>query len=373
MAAVLEQRHHRFAPQTAWARSIVLWAAGEDAAVANWPKSLPFYLLVQLYNSGDAAASIQPGLEWRESGGSWGAVTTNSAEPVYVRDNGWYRAEISTTIKQLSGTGIWVNGKIVTGSDRVGVAYSLGAGQLTECCWSLCFGAGATKGSTYELRVTNAGTVLDTYSATPQQTCANWTVEVVSAGADSEGWYDGSAWDHTSGQIAAGDTDVKDAYWRFALPSSVLPRNATVQYAALRPWVRNVSGSGVTRLNVELLDTKGCPALTSDPSLPRYGDPIEWDQGTELIAAAHNVAGAQVTTPNLAAQVQSWLNGDCAGGVPGDGDHIGFRVDWDAGKALGWYTLDHTAPKPVDLLVAYTAPYSAPLHRPLMMMRGYGR
>ncbi|MBD3176352.1 MAG: hypothetical protein GF320_14325 [Armatimonadia bacterium] len=373
MAAVLEQTHFRFAPQTAWAKGIPLWAAAEDAALSEWPRFLPFYLIEQYVNSGDTGASVQPALEWRVAGGNWQSLTSSDSDAIYVMENGWYRSEISTTIRQLTGSGTFVNGKIVTGSDRVGAAYTLNAGNITEVVWSLTMGSGATRGVTYELRSTNAGTAWDAYANSPSMTCADWKELTLAATADGEAWDDGTTWDDSIGYVKTGPSTGAGAYSRFSAARDVLPRNATIYYAALRPWVRSVTGSGVTQVNVQVLDSSAVPTLTSDPGLLAYGADVDWDQTTELIAAAHNVAGAQVCSPNIKDHVQAWLNGDLSGGVPGDDDHLGLRVMWQAGKSLDWYTYDHTAPKPMELYVAYTAPYQPYLSDPILMTRGAPR
>jgi|GEM_PF-5110908 hypothetical protein len=122
-----------------------------------------FRLRIEVANTGNTPVSITRRLEFQEDSGAWTQITTNSNN-VRLAVSGNFVDGAATTPK-LTAVGIFTAGQGKdTGSDTSSL--SLTNGYNVEDEYSLILQSGAA-GHSYSFRITNAGTVLDTYSVTP--------------------------------------------------------------------------------------------------------------------------------------------------------------------------------------------------------------
>ena len=114
-------------------------------------------------NTGGAAGNIVRRLEFKEDSGSWTQITTGTNN-VRLSDSTNFSDGTATT-SRLTAVGTFTAGQGKdTGSDTSSI--SLTNAFYTEDEYSLILQSAAA-GHSYQFRITNAGTALDTYTVTP--------------------------------------------------------------------------------------------------------------------------------------------------------------------------------------------------------------
>ncbi len=162
--ANLTQKHFRIYQDNAGLNSATAYAA-EDT---NYNVSIgtDFRIRFQTLNNSDTAANITRRLEFKEDSGAWTQITTGTNN-VRLQDSTNFTDGDATTAR-LTAHGAFTAGQGKdTGSDTTQI--SLSGGYYTEEEYSLRFQALAS-GHTYQFRISNAGTALDTYTVTPSIT-----------------------------------------------------------------------------------------------------------------------------------------------------------------------------------------------------------
>ena len=163
-AAVFDQKHFKIYQDDAGLNSATQYNI-EDANY-NVPISTNFRIRFEVANTGGIAANITRRLEFKEGSGSWTQITADSNN-IRLQDSTNF-TDAGATTTRLTATGTFTAGQGKdTGSDTSQI--SLTNAYYTEDEYSLRFQTGAS-GNTYQLRITNAGVALDTYSQTPSIT-----------------------------------------------------------------------------------------------------------------------------------------------------------------------------------------------------------
>ena len=160
-AAVFDQKHFKIYQDDAGLNSATQYNI-EDANY-NVPISTNFRIRFEVANTGGIAANITRRLEFKEGSGSWTQITADSNN-IRLQDSTNF-TDAGATTTRLTATGTFTAGQGKdTGSDTSQI--SLTNAYYTEDEYSLRFQTGAS-GNTYQLRITNAGVALNTYSQTP--------------------------------------------------------------------------------------------------------------------------------------------------------------------------------------------------------------
>lgn len=162
--ATLDQKHFRFYNDSAVPAGLnnANPYAAEDANY-NIGLNTTFRLRIEVANTAASSGNLTPRLEFKEDSGSWTQITTGSNN---VRlSNSTNFADGAATTTRLTAVGTFAAGEGKdTGSDAT--LLSLTNNYYTEHEYSLILQSGAS-GKSYQFRITNAGTALDTYTVTP--------------------------------------------------------------------------------------------------------------------------------------------------------------------------------------------------------------
>jgi len=158
---VFDQKHFRFYRDNGGLNSADFYAS-EDTNY-NIGINTTFRLRIETANTGEAAGNITRRLEFKEDSGTWTQITTGTNN---VRISGSANfADGDATTSRLTATGTFTAGQGKdAGSDTSQI--SLTNGYYTEDEYSLILQATAA-GHSYQFRISNAGTALDTYTVTP--------------------------------------------------------------------------------------------------------------------------------------------------------------------------------------------------------------
>ncbi len=175
--ASFDQKHYRFFRDN-YALNTADWYAAEDTNL-NVGISTNFRLRFEVANTGAAAGNVTRRLEFRENTGAgygaWTQITTGTND-VRLVDSTLFTDGDATT-SRLTAVGSFQAGQGKdTGSDTTSI--SLTNGNYTEDEFSLILQSTAG-GNAFQFRITNAGTVLDTYTVTPTISTADNTPPVV--------------------------------------------------------------------------------------------------------------------------------------------------------------------------------------------------
>lgn len=114
-------------------------------------------------------------MEWRVSGGTWATVTSTGA--IQLADTALWSdgASNSSPVITNPGGATYVAGQLKdTTNDTTSISFS--SNTYTEDVWDFLFDTSATKGVTYELRVTAAGTQYQQYFATASIAEADYNI-----------------------------------------------------------------------------------------------------------------------------------------------------------------------------------------------------
>lgn len=163
---LLVQAHYRVYQDDAALNSASPYA-DEDTSYSI-QKSLPFRLRIQTQNNGAGSATISRRLEWRTGTNAWAAISTTGE--VKLNDSTQFTDGAATTHLlggTLTGHTFQAGQGKDTGSTTSSIsltATAFGNDNYTEDEWSLIFDSSALNDTDYHFRITNSGTVLDTYA-----------------------------------------------------------------------------------------------------------------------------------------------------------------------------------------------------------------
>lgn len=156
-----DQKHFRFYQDNASLNSADPYA-NEDTNY-NIGLSTTFRVRIEVANTGTASGSLTARLEFKENSGSWTQITTGTNN-VRLSDSSQF-PDSGMTTSHLTATGSFTTGYGKdTSSDATNL--SLTNGNYTEYEYALILQPGAA-GNSYQFRLTNTGTPLDTYTVTP--------------------------------------------------------------------------------------------------------------------------------------------------------------------------------------------------------------
>jgi hypothetical protein len=151
--------------------------SGENTAVTGIAHQTPFALRVGVQRDGGGGGSLKldARLEYSTStSGPWTEVPEDGsrvAELFELVDNTGYAHDASITSQELSGSGTWVNGRAGDGdggSNQLSQV-QIGTGNCTEVQFNVQSN-GASGGTQYYFRVTDAGAAIQNYDVYPDLT-----------------------------------------------------------------------------------------------------------------------------------------------------------------------------------------------------------
>ncbi len=156
-----EQKHFKIYQDNGGLNSADPYAV-EDTN-ANLTTGVPFRVRFSIANTGTVSGSITRRIEFKEDSGSWTQITANTNN-IRLSASSMF-ADADATTSRLTGTGTFTPGQGKdTGSETTQI--SLSNSYYLEDEFSLVLTSGAS-GHSYQLRITNGGTPLDVYNATP--------------------------------------------------------------------------------------------------------------------------------------------------------------------------------------------------------------
>jgi hypothetical protein len=140
--------------------------AGEnvDPSVAA---GVNYRLRIEVANTG-TSGNVAARLEFKEGSGAWTALGASGATRVFYSDSTYFSDGAATSDSLLTANGTYSAGQ-AKDAGATASSLSLASGHYGEWVWNIRFAATAA-GKTYQFRVTDAGSPLDSYTVTPQVT-----------------------------------------------------------------------------------------------------------------------------------------------------------------------------------------------------------
>ena len=276
--AVFDQKHFKIYQDNAGLNSAAQYA-GEDTNY-NIVNGINFRIRFETANIGGSSGNITRRLEFKEDSGAWTQITTNSNNVRLVNSSNFTDADATTTRLTATGTFTTGDGKD-TGSDAESI--SLSADYYAEDEYALKFESDAV-GKTYQFRITNAGTVLDTYSKTPSITVADASTACFNGYCGSEYVFN-SATTYSPAVVALDSTHFVMAYEDFGNSNYGTAVIGTVSGSTISYGSEYVFNSAITYFAT-------VTALNATRFAASYGDDDNSNYGTAIVGT---VSGSEIS------------------------------------------------------------------------------